>query len=134
MSLIRWAPLDDVERLFGHLGELSHARVGFDLAVDVYEEEGHVIAEMHIPGVDAKKLDIEVDGELLKISGAREEKKEQKQKNFFSREIKHGSFERVITLPKKVLSENTRASYVDGILKVSMPIANVPKRKKVVVS
>ena len=122
-----------MEKLLEHMGDFSRSKIGFDLAVDVYEKEEKIFAEMHIPGIDPKKLDIEVDGELLKISGVREEKKEQNEKNFFSREIKYGSFERTVVLPKKVISDQTQASYAEGTLVVSMPIESISKRKKITV-
>ena len=134
MSLVSWSPFEGMERFLGQFGELPHSRVGFDLAVDVYEENNQVIAEMNISGIDPKKLDVEIDARILKISGIREFKKEQKQTDFYRREIRYGSFERVVTLPKKVASEGTEANYKDGILCVSMPIEMGSKRKKIAVS
>lgn len=134
MTLIRWAPFEEMDRIFSQLGGgNANFRVGFDLAADVYEEDNNVVAEMHIPGIDPKKLNIEIDGEFLKISGSREDKKEEKRKNYFSREIKYGSFERVIALPKKVISDETKAVYLDGTLKIEMPVEQISKVKKITV-
>lgn len=134
MTLMRWEPFDDLDRIFGSFAELSRSKFSFDLAVDVYEQNKQVIAEMHIPGIDPKKIDIEIDGKLLRISGNREESKEHKDKNYYSREIKHGSFERVITLPKEVTTEHTKATYHQGTLRIEMPIAHASERKKITVS
>lgn len=121
MALIRWEPWRDLERFFDTdmmrpLGSLS-----WDLAVDVFEEEGNVIAEMNLPGIDPDKLDISVEGDRLRISGSREEKEEKKDKNYYSREISRGSFERAVQLPAEVEGGRTEASYEKGVLRVVMP-------------
>ncbi|QQG34883.1 MAG: Hsp20/alpha crystallin family protein [Deltaproteobacteria bacterium] len=134
MTLVRWSPFEEMDKVFRRLGDNSFKKLGFDLAVDVYEDNDQVIAEMHIAGIDPKKIDVEVDGELLKISGMREVKKEYEHKNYFHREIVYGDFERIIALPKKVLSEGTKASYSNGVLKVNMPIENILKKKKITVN
>ena len=134
MSLVRWAPFDEMERLFGHFGDLASRRISFDLAVDVSEDGNQVTTEMHVPGIDPKQIEIEVDGEMLRVSGHREEKTEKSKKNFFSREIRYGSFERIIPLPKRVVSDQAKATYHDGILTVTIPIETVAKRRKINVS
>ena len=123
MSLIRWEPFGDIERFFdAEWPRLDRRGFGLDLAVDVYEDKGKVVAEMQLPGVDPAKLDVSVEGDYLKVAGSREEEKEDKGKNYYSKEIRRGSFERVVRLPKPVVADKAEASYEKGVLKVSMPV------------
>lgn len=117
MALIRWG---FPERLF----DLDIARHSFggDLAIDLYEQDNNIIAEMNLPGLDPDKIDVSLeDQHHLRISGKREEKKETKEKHFYSKEIYVGSFERCIALPAAVQADKMTAEYHSGVLKVIMP-------------
>lgn len=120
MAIIRWEPFRDLERMFdADMRPLS--RLGWDLAVDVYEKDNNIIAEMHLPGIDPNKLNVSVERDHLRISGSREESQENKQRNYYSREISRGSFERFVQLPSEVDSNKTEAGYKNGVLTITMP-------------
>ena len=130
MALIRWEPFRDIDQFFGEdfftpLRSLS--KIGWDLAADVSEKNGNILVEMNLPGIDADKLDISVKDNYLCISGSREEEKETKDKNFYSKEIKRGSFERSVRLPSAVKKDAAEATYKDGVLQVSIPKADTQK-------
>lgn len=96
-----------------------------DLATDMYEENGNLIVEMNVPGAYAKDMDITTENHYLKVSGSREEQKENKDKNFYKKEIRRGSFERIIELPYEVEDVNSSAEFKNGILKIIL----LPKKK-----
>jgi len=76
---------------------------------------------MDAPGVKPDDLDIRIAGNLLTISGKREEEKEEKDRTFHRLERSCGSFTRTVTLPCEVDKARVDAQYRDGILTVSMP-------------
>lgn len=119
MSIIRWRPFEELEESFEDI-EPFRAN-GWDLAADVYEDKDKIVVEMHLPGIDPNKVDIDVDENYLRISGSREESEEKKEKNFFKKEIRRGSFERVIPLPCAVESEKAQAECKEGTLKIILP-------------
>lgn len=134
MSLIKWEPFDEFDRIFRDLNPMVSARgsqVGFDMAVDVYENENDLIAEMNVPGLKAEDVDVEVEDNYLRISGRREETQEKKEKNHYSKEIRRGSFERAVQLPDMVDQENVTAEYDNGVLRVVMPKREKTAEKKV---
>jgi HSP20 family protein len=106
-------------------------KLGWDLAADVYEEGKQVIAKMSLPGVKPEELDIAIDKDTLTVSGTREEEKEVDKKDFYSKEIRRGSFSRTIGLPKIVDADEAKADYKDGVLMVSMPIVKGQEKKAV---
>ena len=128
MSLIKWEPFDDFERLFREhpLMSTRNSQAGFDMAVDVYEDGNDIVAEMNVPGLKAEDIDIEVEDTYLRIAGRREEIEEKKKKNHYTKEIRRGSFERVVQLPHTVEQEKVTAEYKNGVLKIKMP-----KKRKV---
>ncbi|MBI4426680.1 MAG: Hsp20/alpha crystallin family protein [Candidatus Kerfeldbacteria bacterium] len=110
-----WPDLDD---FFG----------GFDLmnftpAVNIYEDKDHVMVETPLAGIDPDKVDIEIEDNVLKISGSTESKSEvdDKDKHYYRKEIRSGSFYRAVALPKAVDGSKAEAHYSKGILKISIP-------------
>ena len=137
MALIRWEPLRDMDRFFDDdffsrsLRENLQS-IGWDLAVDVYDDgKGSVIAETNIPGIDPENIRVSIEDGYLRLSGSREEKTENKNQNYYSKEIKRGSFERTIRLPAVVDENNTEATYEDGVLKITMPKIEEKKLKEI---
>ncbi len=124
MSLIKWEPFDEFDRLLRDVHPLMSTRntqVGFDMAVDLYDDGNSVVAEMNVPGLKAEDIDVEVEDNYLRIAGRREEMQEKKEKNHYAKEIRRGSFERVVQLPDVVEQDQVTAEYKDGVLKITMP-------------
>ncbi|MFW6210208.1 MAG: Hsp20/alpha crystallin family protein [Patescibacteria group bacterium] len=125
MSLIKWEPFDEFDRIFRDFGLMAPSQrgggQGFDLAVDVYEDGQNLVAEMNVPGLKGDDIDVEVEDNHLRIAGRREEVQEKKEKSHYAKEIRRGSFERVLPLPDRVDATKVTAEYGDGVLKVTMP-------------
>ncbi len=96
-------------------------------------EEGKLIVRADLPGIDPKNVEIKVIGNVLTISGSREEKRESKKADYFRREIRYGAFERSIPLPEGIKAEDLKAVYHDGVLEVAAPMPSeaAPKAVKI---
>lgn len=134
MNIIKWEPFKEIDRLFDDRSFFSFpqfSRLGLDLAVDVFEEKGKVIAKMSLPGVKPEELDLSLEDDALTISGEREEEKETEEKEYYSKEIRRGSFSRSVSLPVSVDASKAQAEYKDGMLVVTMPAIAGAKQKAV---
>ncbi len=132
MSLIKWEPFfGDIDRFFEDLPAPAGSKFGWDLAIDVYEKDNKVIAEMNLPGIDPERLNVSVEDNYLRISGSREESKEEKDKHYYSKEIRRGSFERAVRLPSVVEKDKVDAEYANGMLRVTMPKLTKPVSESV---
>lgn len=135
MSLMRWEPFQDIEKFFEKdfpfMPMVPTPKLGWDMAVDLYEHKGNLIAEMNLPGIDPEKVEVTFQNDTLKIVGRREDEKEIKDKNFFFKEIRRGEFERIVTLPEKVKSEKMEAHYHNGVLKIMMPLVEMRSPEKI---
>lgn len=89
-------------------------------ATDVYETDKEVVAEVNLPGVDPKDIDVSVEDPILYISSREEEKKEERGKDYWRKEIRRGSFERAVRLPSAVDEKSVDAVYEKGVLKVTL--------------
>lgn len=122
MAIVKWEPFDDFDRwFFNDMVPQVRSKVGWDLAADMYEQDGNVVVEMHVPGIQAEKVHIAVKDGYLHVAGSREEEKETKDKQYYAKEIKRGAFERVIRVPGDVDKRHVKAEYKGGILKITMP-------------
>ena len=134
MQIIKWEPLKEIDRFFDDRflqPVTSFLKFGADLAIDLYEEKGGIIAKMSLPGIKTEELDISLKDDILTISGKREEEKETDKKDYYSKEIRRGSFSRSVYLPKTVDASKTQAKCENGELIVTMPVVADAKNKEV---
>lgn len=125
MALIPWKPFGDFDRFFGGDDDWMlpvMPRAAFSVpAMDVYETDKNVVAEISIPDFDPAKVDVSVESGILRVSGKTEESKEEKEKGYWKKEIRRGSFERMVRLPVSVKEDVVEATYEKGVLKIVLP-------------
>jgi len=134
MSLIPWKPFSDFDKFFGDDDWLLPVFPRVDMtkpAMDVKETEKEVVAEIEIPGFDPEKVDVSVADGVLRVKGSMDEKKEEKEKGYWRKEIRTGSFERMVRLPVAVKEDAVEATYEKGVLKIVMPKAEAKPSSKV---
>ncbi len=102
-----------------------------DTEIDMYEEDDKVVVKVKAPGFNEKNVNITVEDNSLTITGTAEEKEEEKNKKYYRKEITHKSFTRTISLPSKVVAEQAKAEFNNGILEIELPKAEESKPKKV---
>jgi len=98
--------------------------------VDVYETDGNVVAEFELPGIKAENIDLEVGGNTIKVEARMDEKKEDKKKGYYRKEIRKGYYRRVIPLSVDIKEDAAEAEYKDGVLKVVVPKFGPRKTEK----
>jgi len=134
MSLIPWKPFFDLDKFFGDEDWFMPVFPRTELAkpaMDVKETDKEVIAEVEIPGFDPEKIDVSVEDGVLRVKGSMDKKKEEKEKGYWRKEIRTGSFERMVRLPVAVKEEAAEATYEKGILKIVIPKAEAKPTSKV---
>ncbi|WP_249869601.1 Hsp20/alpha crystallin family protein [Oceanobacillus saliphilus] len=99
------------------------------IRIDIHETENEVVAFCDLPGLQKKDdLEIDVQNNILTISGSINVTNEVKGDNIHRRERFAGDFQRAVLLPSPVSSEGVSAFYKNGVLEVKM--AKVPHDKK----
>lgn len=101
--------------------------------IDIKETTKDIVVVADIPGVNPKKINVEVSESAVKISGTSEYEKETKDKNFYRKERSTQSFSRVVPLPCLVKSHGVKAVSQNGMLTIVLPKKNpdTPKMKKI---
>jgi len=99
------------------------------LGGEVFEDENRIVVRVELPGMDKNDIDIQVrDGDLV-ITGEKRFASESTSGYWHRIECAYGSFSRVIPLPAAVKSEEARAAYRNGILRIELPKLSVGLRK-----
>jgi HSP20 family protein len=88
--------------------------------MDVYETPEEIIIVGEISGVNKEDLEVEVDQKAVKITGVRRETAHVPGLRYHLAEIVYGRFERILFLPVPINPEEVQASYVNGLLKITM--------------
>jgi HSP20 family protein len=130
---------EEIDRLFeSPLAELTPSTQqllsGWLPAVDVHEDSDSFYVNAELPGMTKDDIDISLHGDTLTISGERRENKRYEQFENLRSERFLGRFQRTFSLPTQVQADKVKASYVDGILSITLPKAEEAKPKQIAVS
>jgi len=134
MSLIPWRPFSDLDKFFSDEDWFLPVFPRLEMskpAMDIKETEKDVVAEVELPGFDPKNVEVSVENGILRVSGKIDEKKEEKEKGYWRKEIRRGSFERMVRLPVAVKENAVQATYDKGVLKIVMPKAETKSSAKI---
>jgi HSP20 family protein len=135
-ALTRWEPFAELgelrsrfDRMFDQLTEGREH--GWMPAIDVERDNGNLVVRADVPGIKAEEVKIEVEDDILTVSGEHEERKEQKDKHFLRRERRYGSFSRSMALPAGVDAKTIKAKTHDGVVEVTVPLPKEAKKETV---
>jgi HSP20 family protein len=131
-----WLELEDMStrlnRLFGEpVGSEAGRRVLWSPAVNVEETKDELRLTAELPGMNIDDIAIEVENNVLSLSGEKRQEEETEDRRFHVWERSYGSFERSFTLPRTVKTDEISADFRDGILHVRMPKAPEAKSRKI---
>ena len=139
--LTRWDPFRELNvlqermnRLFQDYaprGEQELTAGNFAPPVDIYEDEQNVTLKVEVPGLDPKDVDVRVENNTLTIRGERKFEKDEKEENFHRVERHYGAFVRSFTLPNTVDTDNVKAEYDNGVLKIQLAKRAEAKPKQI---
>jgi HSP20 family protein len=132
MALIRWEPARELQsiqqemnRLFGtFLDPQSGVEGGgrrWVPATDLVEEGDHYVLRADVPGVREDDVKVELEDNVLTISGERKSEHEQRKNGYYRLERASGRFARSLTLPEGVDPASIKARFENGVLEVSIP-------------
>jgi HSP20 family protein len=129
-SFSGWASLDrfrrDIDEVFERFfGEVGYRSLASSLTtrpgVESFLKDGNWVMRFDLPGVAPKDIDVSVAGDTLTVRASREQRSDERDQDFEAHEVSYGRFERSLTLPKGVDSDQLKASYQHGVLELTMP-------------
>jgi HSP20 family protein len=146
MKVMKAAPVfppvkEDLDRVFDRFFEptfwpLAQPRIQtmlWEPTLDFSENAKEYVVRLEAPGMARDDFDVDVDGNLLTLSGKRELRKEEKGEDFLWQERQEGKFMRTLRLPTAILASKIEALYVDGVLTVRLPKVEPTTKTKVAI-
>ncbi len=88
--------------------------------VDVYEQGDQVVVKAELPGLNKDEIDVEIAGDVITISGKKDEEEVEKN-DYFRFERLAGAFRRSVALPAEVQLDSVTAQLRDGVLEIRAP-------------
>src|SRR5262249_51743474 len=149
MALIRWEPVrelstiqSEMNRLFNTFfetptrggGNGSPALRRWVPAMDLVETDDEVVLRADLPGLRENDVKIELEDNVLTVSGERKSEHEERKEGYYRVERSSGSFRRSLTLPEGVDADAIRANFDKGVLEVRVPKPEERKPQKVAIS
>jgi HSP20 family protein len=138
-ALTRWEPFTELgelrsrfDRMFEEL--VDSRRREWMPAIDVVRDNGNLVVRADVPGIKPEEVKIEVEDDILTVSGTHEERREEKDKHFLRRERRYGSFSRSMALPPGVEAKKIKAKTHDGIVEVTIPLPKEAKKEAVTIT
>lgn len=128
---------DQMDRIAQEMLTRSNAPTVTTLPVDIYDRGEDIVIQAYVPGVRAEHLDIQVDEDVLTISGSFPQLYDQEESGNWTwhvRELRSGNFQRSLSLPFKVDYERAEAQVEDGILRMTFPKAAEAKPRRIAVN
>ncbi|MHB8191209.1 MAG: Hsp20/alpha crystallin family protein [Ferrimicrobium sp.] len=127
--MFRMDPYRDFDRLSQMLTQENGSLYA---PVDAYRSGDDYVVEFDLPGVDVESIDVSVERNVLGVRAKRAANRS-KAKEVVLGERFQGAFSRSIYLGSELDASRVKALYHDGVLEVTIPIADTAKARKVVV-
>ena len=139
MMLTSYDPFASTSPIFRALDQLTGrsgtttARPLAGMPMDAYRVGDNFVAHFDLPGVDPGSIDLSVEGTTLTISAERSVPQiEGAQWQVAERPF--GSYTRQLVLGRSLDTDRLEAHYHDGVLTVSIPVAEKAKARKITVT
>jgi HSP20 family protein len=143
MAVVRWEPFRELAALQSEMSRWMNQMAGgtptgngqstssWLPALDVWETDSELVLSFDLPGIPEDKISVELEDNVLTVSGERERQTEQSGDRFYRYERRFGTFARNVTLPQGVNEDSIKADYNAGVLEVRVPKPEEPKPKRI---
>lgn len=135
-AITRWDPFAELGELRSRLEEMfgdlaPERRRSWIPAIDVVRGEDSLVLRADIPGIRPEDVKIQVEDDILTVSGEHEERAEDRHEQYVRRERRYGSFSRSMALPAGIDPEQITATTRDGVVEVTIPLPKAQEKKTV---
>jgi HSP20 family protein len=148
MTMMRWDPFSEMTSLrqamdqlleqsfirpsSGLIGGEGHGPGGgYGFPVDVQEQEDALVVTASLPGVKPADVDIQIQQNVLLISGQQQEEHERQQGRYLLAERQTGRFSRALSLPIPVNADACEATFEQGVLRLTLPKAEQARTRQI---
>lgn len=124
----RFDPIRDLDRFFT---EVTRNPNSTTLPMDLYRDGEVFVAQIDMPGVDPASIDVDVEDRTLTVRAQRTSPVGEKDVKWLTRERTTGTYARQLTLGNRVALDRISANYQDGVLTLTIPVAEEARPRKI---
>jgi HSP20 family protein len=127
MMLMRTDPFRDLDRWTQQvLGTAARPAV---MPMDAWRDDDQFIVELDLPGIDGDSLGLDVERNVLTVHAER--RGPDREREMVSAERPRGVFSRQLFLGDTLDTDEIQASYHDGVLRLTIPVAEKAKPRRI---
>jgi HSP20 family molecular chaperone IbpA len=112
--------------------ERTRDRITFIPNTDIYKKGDALVVLVDMPGADQSTVDIQLEKGVLTITGHVDGPNLEGYQPIYT-EYRYGDYQRSFTLSDEIDSEKIEASIKNGVLKLTLPIAEKAQAKKIAI-
>ncbi|MGI5217453.1 Hsp20/alpha crystallin family protein [Nocardia sp. CA-290969] len=125
--LMRTDPFRDLDRLTQQVfGTAARPAV---MPMDAWREGDEFLVEFDLPGIDVESLDLDIERDVVTVRATRPEL--DSNRSMIAAERPRGVFSRQLFLGDGLDTEHIRADYREGVLRLTVPVAEKAKPRKI---
>ncbi|MCZ2151173.1 MAG: Hsp20/alpha crystallin family protein [Bryobacterales bacterium] len=98
--------------------------------VEAKRADGNFVVTAELPGLKKEEVKVQVLEDTLTVEGERKQEKEEKSEEYYRSERSYGRFYRSIPLPEGADVDKAKAEFSNGLLRVSIPCAEMKQKVK----
>jgi len=135
VELLRMGPftamgrmMEEMERMIGFRSSVENGGIPmWTPAIEISQNNGEYEIRAELAGLKPEDVKVEVNGDALVLEGDRKFEHEEKKDGVYRSERQYGHFYRSIPLPEGAEVEHAHARFENGVLEVTVPVAEVPR-------
>ncbi|MCW2650185.1 MAG: hypothetical protein QOE41_386 [Mycobacterium sp.] len=133
--MLRFDPFSDVDALTRSLlsTQTGSNRTPRFMPMDLYKVDDHYVINADLPGVDAGSVDVSVDNGTLTLTAHRTAQPESGVQ-WLANERFFGTYRRQLSIGEGIDSSKISATYENGVLSVTIPLAERAKPRRIQVT
>jgi HSP20 family protein len=126
--IVRFDPFRDFDRLAGEV--FGAARTPALMPMDCLRTGDTFVVRLDMPGIDVDTLDVSTENNTLTVRGERR-RRDPQDATYLVSERPSGSYRRQLVLGDGLNVDDIRADYRDGVLTLTIPVAERAKPRKI---
>lgn len=140
MNIVKFNELRNLQEEMNRLFSLGFPRYenreeivrgAWSPSVDIVEGKDEIAIETELAGMSIEDVDVSIENNIISISGERKFEKKDEGENYHLVERSYGTFTRSFTLPRNVVSDEAKAEFNNGVLRITLPKREEAKARKI---
>ena len=131
MALVRSDPFRELDRLAQQVWGLSNGSRALAMPMDAYQKGDSFLIQFDLPGINADSIDLTVEDNVLTVKAERPSPPMSEGVERLVGERVFGTFTRQVFLGDNLDTEHIEASYEQGVLTLSIPVAPHAKPRRI---